>query len=305
MSARIIALIGCGRWGRHILRDLVTLGAEVQVVSPSAASRAEALARGARAVFAGPGELGRVDGVVVATPTVTHADVIEDLLALGCPIFVEKPLASSVERARAVVAQAGERIFVMDKWRYHPGVVRLAALAREGAFGRLHAIRLQRLGWHNPHADVDAAWILMPHDLSIALHILGRLPPVTFARSLCREGADRAVLAVLEDDAGPPISIEISIVSPETRRSCTVVGERLTAQLTNSYDEALLLRRGPPGSEHAEAGTFACDGKLPLLAELERFLGYLDGGPPPDSTAADGLLIVERVAAIRRLAGLQ
>lgn len=305
MSARTIALIGCGRWGHFILRDLVALGADVHVVSPSAASRAGALAQGARAASAGLGELGRVDGVVVATPTVTHADVIEDLLPLGCPIFVEKPLASSVERARAVVAQAGERIFVMDKWRYHPGVVRLAALAREGAFGRLHAIRLQRLGWHNPHVDVDAAWILLPHDLSISLHILGRLPPVSFARSLCREGPDRAVLAVLEDDAGPPVTIEISIVSPENRRSCTVVGERLTAQLTNSYDEALLLRHGAPGAQSAEASTLMCDGKLPLLAELERFLGYLDGGPPPDSTAADGLLIVERLAEIRRLAGME
>jgi hypothetical protein len=43
---------------------------------------------------------------------------------------------------------------------------------------------------------------------------------------------------------------------------------------------------------------------MPLLRELQAFVDHLRGGPPPRSSAAEGLMIVERIAAIRRLAGL-
>jgi predicted dehydrogenase len=117
-----------------------------------------------------------VDGFIVATPTSTHAVVIEDLLGSGRPIFVEKPLADSADAARRLVAVAGERIFVMDKWRYHPGVEALRDHARSGALGEIRAVRTWRVGWGTSHRDVDPVWTLLPHDLAIAHEILGVLP---------------------------------------------------------------------------------------------------------------------------------
>ena len=99
-----------------------------------------------------------VDGYVVATPTASHAAVIEELLPSEKPIFVEKPMTNDVGAARSLVERAAKRIFVMDKWRYHPGVEALAAA--------------------NPLKDVDAIWILLPHHLAITYEILGYLPAV-------------------------------------------------------------------------------------------------------------------------------
>ena len=78
-----VALAGCGRWGRHVLRDLVALGCDVPVVARSEASRERARDGGAERIVGDFSELGAVDGVVVATPTATHAEVAEEALELG------------------------------------------------------------------------------------------------------------------------------------------------------------------------------------------------------------------------------
>ena len=172
-SARV-GLVGCGSWGRYILRDLLSLGCSVSVVARSPESRARA--EGADTIAGSVAELPEVDGIAIATPTTTHATVIEQALERGVPVFVEKPLTNDPAAADRLAAAAGERLFVMDKWRYHPGVELLRDLARDGSLGAVRGLLTTRIGWGNPHDDVDAAWVLAPHDLSIALEILGELP---------------------------------------------------------------------------------------------------------------------------------
>jgi len=74
-----VSLTGCGRWGRHILRDLLALGAEV-VADPDREACLHAAAAGASEAVSDLGELGPSDGIVVATPASTHAAVIQQAL---------------------------------------------------------------------------------------------------------------------------------------------------------------------------------------------------------------------------------
>jgi predicted dehydrogenase len=300
-----VGLIGCGRWGRLILRDLVALGARVHVVAPSEATRAFAAGNGAASVVAEVAALeSPVAGFVVATPTSTHGATIEPLIAVGRPIFVEKPLTNEVATARRLVAAAGDRIFVMDKWRYHPGILAMAAMARSGELGKVLGIRSYRLGWSHSRRDVDSIWILMPHDLSIAFEILGYLPAPRAAWTPVagRPGCD--MIAVLADTDGPQVTVEVGTSQPLYRRSTLIVGERKVVQLGDSYDDKIIVMEGRPdgvssGPYEKEIGT-----EMPLLAELRVFLDYLRGGASPRSSAAEGLLVVERTAALRALAGL-
>ena len=103
-----VGLVGCGHWGRYILRDLKSLSCHVTVVARNHASRENATAGGADEIVASIAELSKVDGTVVATPTVTHAETILELLPRGVPIFCEKPLTSNVEAARSVVKNSLE-----------------------------------------------------------------------------------------------------------------------------------------------------------------------------------------------------
>lgn len=297
---RRIGLVGCGRWGRLILRDLLELGAEVHVAAPSAGTRAFAEAHGAAGTCAEASALPGADGYVVAAPTVLHAEVVETLLPRGVPIFVEKPLACDLADAERMLAAAPERIFCMDKWRYHGGVRALARLAREGALGEVRSVTSWRLGWGNPHRDVDAIWILAPHDLSIALEILGDLPPAAAAHGLAVGAVGETLrgLLALPSGAGPRVEIEVSSAHPVNRRSVVVIGSEGAAQFGDSYDAAVRLHR--PGREPEE---IAVDTAMPLRAELAAFLAHLDGGPPPRSSAREAALVVRRIAELRALAG--
>jgi len=305
MSLRI-GLIGCGRWERMILRDLIALDAQVHVAAPSEMSRRASIEAGAAGASPDIGGLPKdIDGYVVATPTSSHAAVIEELLASGKPIFVEKPMTSDVAAARSLVERAGERIFVMDKWRYHPGVEALAEAARSGALGEIIAIRSYRLGWSNPHKDVDAIWILLPHDLAIAYEILGYLPEVKAVSAPVRgrHACDAfAVLADAEDKV--QVTIEIATSHPGAHRSVVVVGSKKSAQLTDSYAPEIMLADGPPDAGAKPAYARKVGEEMPLKRELGAFLGFLAGGPPPRSSAAEGLLVVKRMAEVRRLLGL-
>src|SRR5580693_3506679 len=116
-----IGLVGCGNWGRYILRDLKGLGCRVTVVAVSPQTRQNA-EFAADHILDSVEEFGAgVDGFVVATPTSLHAETVTALLRFRRPIFCEKPLANNLDAARLLVQTGGDRIFVMDKWRYHPG----------------------------------------------------------------------------------------------------------------------------------------------------------------------------------------
>jgi len=289
-----IGLVGCGKWGQLILRDLLSLGCRVSVVARSAESRARA--EGAETVVGSLAELPQVDGIVVATPTSTHAEVTEEALARGVPVFVEKPLTDDPVAAERLAA-AGERLFVMDKWRYHPGVELLAGLAREGSLGGVRGLLTTRIGWGNAHDDVDAAWILAPHDLSIALEVLGELPEARAAVGEVTERGIELLVGLLGER--PWHRLEISARSPQRRREVTLVCELGVASLADGYsDHVLVQRNGTTEAERVEIST-----ELPLLRELRAFVEHLEGGPPPRSSAAEGALVVRRIAELRALAG--
>lgn len=306
-----IGLLGCGRWGRLILRDLKQLGACVAVLAPGEASRARAVEGHADAVVATLEALPEVDGYVVAVPTALHAAFLRQLAPKGKPIFCEKPFTSDASEARAIAQMAGDRIFIMDKWRYHGGVLALAALARSGELGPVLGLKTTRLGWGNPHTDVSGDWILLPHDLSIAIEILGHLPEPAAAWAETGKDGLLALSGFLggRDSQRPWMQFEIGIRSPVHRRVVELRCRDGIASLSDAYDDHVaiqqtvqcLAQRNAPGVELRPVDT-----AMPLLLELTAFMEYLCGrGAPPKSSAAEGLMVVEHISTLRAMAGLR
>jgi predicted dehydrogenase len=295
MHSAPLLLVGCGRWGRNILRDLVSLGRPVIVVDPSAEARAAA-APMARATHPTLDFDERVSGVIVATPASGHIATIEHVARWRQPIFVEKPLATRIEDAERALELVGDRLSVMDKWRYHPGIEALGALARSGELGRVRAIRTWRLGRNHGHEDVDPIWTLLPHDLSILREVLGYLPAAVSAVAERADGRVWGIAARLGAD--PMCTAEVSAHRTEHRRRIEVEFGGALAVLHGSLDIAIEIR--------SDAGmrTIGVGDEPPLRRELAAFLNHLDGGPPPRSSGRDGAEAVRRICELRRLAGL-
>src|SRR5215208_4818129 len=155
MSVHIVQ-IGCGRWGANVLRDLKQAGATVTVVARSEASVARARERGADHVVGRLDGAGAADGIVIVTPAPDHARAIREAAPLGVPIFCEKPLVTDPSVTGELLALTGDRLFVMHKWRWHPGIEALGAIAASGRLGEITGVRTTRLGWGPFHFKVDS-----------------------------------------------------------------------------------------------------------------------------------------------------
>ena len=296
-SEKSIALVGCGEWGRHILRDLRALACDVHVVARSEQSRKRAEAGGAASIVESIDDLTDVTGAVVATTTITHAEVAEKLLARGIPVFVEKPLTADLPSAQRLAAFGEGRLYVMDKWRYHPGIEALGQIARSGELGPPVGLRTTRVAWGHRFADVDTVWIHAPHDLAIGLEILGSIPEARSAVTERVDGELTGLVGLLGDR--PWQALEISASSPEKRREIKLVCEGGSAWLGDGYADHVSVSKGLWGEvERRPIST-----ELPLLRELRAFIEYLDGGPPPRSSAAEGVEVVRRIEELRLLAG--
>lgn len=288
----VIGLVGVGRWGRYILRDLVALGCEVHAVARSQQSIANASEFGAASIVSEVDQLPQLDGAVAAPIATKHAVAIEQLAEhTSGPIYSEKPLTADVSEAERLAAALPDRLFVMDKWRYHPGVLELARLARSGELGEVAGVALRRVSIGNPHPDVNTLWTHLPHDLTILLEVLGEIPPLTNAVGEFVAGELRGATMILGE--APWATIEVSDCAPDHRRESRVVGSDGAAILDGGWAEHVTLRRFDGEDQRIET-----PGELPLAAELRAFVEHIKGGPPPKSSVAEGLLVVRRVQEV-------
>jgi predicted dehydrogenase len=292
-----VALIGCGMWGRHILRDLVELGCVVPVVTHTEESRARAEDGGASVVVTVIGDLPKVDGVVAATPTSSHFAVVTEVLGLGVPVFVEKPLCQDADEADRAAKLGGERLFVMDKWRYHPGIEALRDIATSGELGPVVGLRCTRVGWGRVHDDVDSVLVLAPHDISIGLEVLGHIPE---PRSAVAERNGNGLIAILGE--APWLVIEVSTSTVERRRETRLICEGGVAIVDNSWSDQLTIARMGSSPNEPQITKRAISNELPLFRELRCFVEHLAGGPPPRSSAQEGATNVRAIAKLRQIA---
>ncbi len=157
-SSPQVAVIGCGYWGKNLVRNFAQLGSLSMVcdatlngqdtarqIAPQAtivADIQEALVP--KAEFPQSG----VQGVVIATPAETHFDLTAQALEAGKDVMVEKPLALTYEQGSRLVRLASEReriLMVGHVLEYHPAVVRLVELVQAGELGKVHYIYSNRL----------------------------------------------------------------------------------------------------------------------------------------------------------------
>ncbi|HET9792916.1 MAG TPA: Gfo/Idh/MocA family oxidoreductase [Thermoanaerobaculia bacterium] len=287
-----IGLAGCGRWGKRILADLVGLGACVRVADPSDEARRGALAAGAREAVPDVASFGRIDAAIVATPTLEHSASIDALAGRRIPIFCEKPLTADAASAHRLADALDGRLWVLAKWRWHPAIEAIAAIARTGELGPPRALRTRRRQPSISGYDVDPVWVLAPHELSIASEVLGELPSIARAQAAFDGGKVTALNA--EADGAVAFSFEVSVRAPDRKREVELLC-RDGRVLWSSEDEHAIRVGGQRRS---------VDPDPPLRRELRAIREFLRGGPPPKTGAREGAAAVAVLERAREIAGI-
>lgn len=278
-----VGLIGLGNMGRNHLRVLSMLkGFELAFVADSnvqVAARAGE-AHGVPGVVDPTPLLAGVDAVVICTPTVTHADYIRMACAYVKNIFVEKPLAATLEEAREIADFAKENslnIQVGFIERFNPAVQSLkTVLDRTERVISLDFTRTNKVS--SRITDVDVVTDLMIHDIDLALYLNGP------AKSVAAHGFGHGSMidfasALITHENGQFSRIQASRVTDKKIRqiegTCVdmfVDCDLLRKEILISRQAEVIEGGGLPYAISAIQETVAVAPQEALLSELQAFM---------------------------------
>jgi predicted dehydrogenase len=173
-----------------------------------------------------------VDAVVIASPAETHADLAVQCLEAGKHVFVEKPLATTLEdvdRIANASKASGKIVMAGHTFLFNPAVRYVKELLDQGDLGEIYYIYSQRLNLGQVRTDVNAWWNLAPHDISILQYWLDDLTPSEVqatGASYLRSGIEDVVFANLRWSSGVVGHIHVSWLDPQKVRKITIVGSK-------------------------------------------------------------------------------
>jgi predicted dehydrogenase len=301
-----VGVVGTGALGSHHVRVFAGLP-NVKLASVFDLDREKA--RGVGAPFGAEAAvsiedfLGRVDAVVVAVPTLAHAEVATRAIEAGRHVLIEKPMTPTVadgERLVSLAALRGVVLQVGHVERFNPAA---EALSRIGAPRFVEVHRLSP--FPNRSLDIDVILDLMIHDLDL-LVALDRSRPVQIDAVGVPVLTDRVDIANVRIrlESGLIANLTASRVSVEKIRKFRVFGSKLYAScdfLTRQAQVARLVA-GDDGApeirmESIGAGTGDPEGE-PLRRQARAFVTAIETGSAPVVSGADGLAVLRMATEI-------
>ena len=314
-----VGVAGLGHWGPNLARNFAELADIVWLcdrdetrLTPFAARYPEARVTSRFEELLEDPEL---DGVVLATPAVTHFELTRASLLAGKHVFVEKPLALSAALGERLVALAEERGLVLMPGHlllYHPGVAKLKDLLDSDELGRLLYVYGNRQNLGQIRRDENALWSLGAHDLSVILHLVGEEPAEAWARgeSFLTPGVEDVVFCFLRFPSGVVAHMHLSWLDPHKIRQMTVVGDRKMAVFDDMdlerkvtvYDKGPEQRADSYGEWLTRTGDISSPripGDEPLRLECDHFLSLVRGEGDRFEAARAGLAVVRALEQLQ------
>jgi predicted dehydrogenase len=234
-----IGVIGYGYWGPKLVRNFQeNPHSNVAVVADRDLSRLRQVhqAYPEIALTTDHRELLRsdVDGVIVATPVMTHYPLALEALQHGKHVLVEKPLARTREQAEHLTEEAEKRglvLMVGHTFEYNPAVEMLKKIVESGELGRIYYVNSARTNLGIFQKDVNVMWDLAPHDISIMLYVLGCDPVAVSAcgESYVQQGIHDVARMTLIFPQKIQAHIHVSWLDPCKIRRTTFVGSKKMA----------------------------------------------------------------------------
>ncbi len=309
-----VAVIGCGYWGKNLVRNFAQLGALSMVVDSTEAGRETArtlaptvpLAADVAEIWASD-----IPAVVIATPAETHYDIAKAALLAGKDVYVEKPLSLNYDHAAELVQLAAERsriLMVGHVLEYHPAIVALQELVRRGELGKVRYIYSNRLSLGKIRREENILWSFAPHDIAIILRMLDAMPfqVVATGGNYIQANIADVTLTNLLFDNGVRAHIHVSWLHPFKEQRLVVIGSRKMASFDDVskqlvvYDQRVEWQEGEPIPVKKEGTAIPFPTDEPLRQECRAFLTAIATRQPALTDGASGLRVLRVIQAAQR-----
>jgi UDP-2-acetamido-3-amino-2,3-dideoxy-glucuronate N-acetyltransferase len=303
-----VGVVGCGYWGKNLIRNFHELGS-LRAVCDVDPERARSLAAKHNVDSCTSfGELvARKDtqALVIAAPAAEHFALAKEAMLADKDVFVEKPLALSVEEGEQLAdlsVTTGRILMVGHLLHYHPAIRKLKELIREGALGKIEYIYSSRLNFGKLRTEENILWSFAPHDISAVLHLLDEEPSTVAATGgayLNSKIAD-VTLTSCSFASGVTAHIFVSWLHPFKEQKLVIVGDRQMAVFDDTepvrklvlYPHQVEWLDRLPVAKRSEGQFVNLPPDEPLKMECQHFLECVASRSKPETDGWNGVRVL-------------
>jgi len=317
MSNVRVAVVGCGRWGKNLVRNFDELGVLSHICDTDKAlldrARTAMPARlrdDYRLLLDDPS----VNGVAIATPSETHYKIAKEFLLAGKDVLVEKPMALSVDEGTELVALAKERgrvLLVGHLLEYHPAVRCLKEIVDAGELGKIHYMSSTRLDFGYIQRGSDVLWTFAPHDIDTILLLVGRAPinVTTIGGDYIESGMIDVSMSTLDFGEGLKALLFFSWLHPYKERKLVVIGDKGMAVFDDVGKDKLTLypnvvawKWGRPVTKMEDGQVIETNSTEPLRLECQDFIRCITSRSKPRVSTERAIQVTRLLVACQESA---
>jgi len=317
-----IALAGCGYWGPNLIRNFNSLSdCTVKAVCDLQKERLAHMNKlyGIKTTSNYDDLLKdkEITGIAIATPVRFHFDMAKKSLLAGKHTFVEKPMTSTAEECKELIKIAEEKkltLMVGHTFIYSAWVSKIKEIIDSRDLGEILYISSRRCNLGLYQSDINVAWDLAPHDISIILHVFDQLPVSVNCQGKghVNKKIEDITNMTLNFVNGGFAAIQSSWLDPNKIREMTFVGSRrmLVYNDIESMEKIKIYDKRVETPPHYDTfadfqysyhyGDSYCpyvQQKEPLLVEAGHFLDCITNGHKPKSSGKEALEVVQVLEA--------
>lgn len=315
--------MGCGYWGPNLVRNFKALpDCQLKMMCDTSEARLAHLkslypdverATNYDFMLNGIG----LDAVVIATAVKWHFPMAKASLLAGKHTFIEKPMAGSSAECEELIQIAQKKGLILmtgHTFLYSPVVRKIKEIVQHGDIGDIRYICARRLNLGLFQKDINVAWDLAPHDISIIQHIMGDPPTAVNCRGCAHitPGIEDVTTICLSFPKQRTAIIHNSWLDPRKVREMTIVGSKRMIV----YDDVAPLEKirvfdarveTPPHYDTFAEFQYAyhygdvyvpyVKQEEPLRSECQHFLDCINNGTTPLSDGKNGLDLVRILEA--------
>lgn len=314
-SKRNLALVGCGYWGKNLLRVFNELGVLKIIFDENRKLLEEKAIQNSHLKVASNFEDilqdKKIKAIVIASPAVTHYKIAKQAILAGKDVFIEKPLALSVSEGKELVTLADKKkriLMVGHLLHYHPAILEMEKIVKNGKIGNIRYIVSHRLNFGKLRKEENVLWSFAPHDISIIKKFLGMPDSViSSGRSFLNTGVPDITMSILNFNNGKGAHIFVSWLNPFKEQKLTIVGEKGMLVFDDQVKDKLVLYNHSirwnadcPEAVKADLKIIRIKNSEPLLEEAKHFISCIKNRKTPKTDGKEAFDVLRILDACQR-----
>ena len=308
-----IAVVGCGYWGKNLVRNFSELEVLSSICDPDTeiANKYAGQYNVKNSSFIEIINDVSIKGVVLAVPAPLHASMAIEAMNKGKHVFVEKPLAMNVTEAELMITTAkknGVKLMVGHLLQYHPIFKTIRKIVNADEIGELNYIYSNRLSFGKIRTKEDIIWSFAPHDISMILSLAGQDPEfiITKSTSIIQKNIADTATIHMEFKSGLKSHISVSWLHPYKEHKLVVSGKSamLVFDDTKPWNEKLALypyevvsSKGIINLKKSDVKYLEVSEEEPLKNECQDFIDVVEKNIKPMTDGDEGLRVVKVLSA--------